>query len=214
MSYCGESKSPPTPLLQRGGQHGFVGGEAISRRIPVSPVTTLSTEDLPPLKKGGRGGFAVLAYSLRRIARPLSLALLLTLSFAAPLTAQPANDPVPLSFNDSGEERRFHALVAELRCVMCQNQSLADSNAQIAHDLRREVLELMRQGKNDAQIKDFLVARYGEFVLYRPQVESKTWLLWFGPALLLLAGGFVVARIVRQRSAASTPAPNDDEQEW
>ncbi|MGJ7901501.1 cytochrome c-type biogenesis protein [Lysobacter sp. 1R34A] len=144
----------------------------------------------------------------------VAFALLLTLSIAAPLTAQPANDPVPLSFNDSGEERRFHALVAELRCVMCQNQSLADSNAQIAHDLRREVLDLMRQGKDDAEIKQFLVARYGEFVLYRPQVDSKTWLLWFGPALLLAVGGFVVARIVRQRSAASTPAPNDDEQEW
>lgn len=149
-----------------------------------------------------------------RLLRPLSFALLLTLALAGPTSAQPANDPVPLSFNDNGEERRFHALVAELRCVMCQNQSLADSNAQIAHDLRREVLGLMRQGKDDAQIKDFLVARYGEFVLYRPQVESKTWLLWFGPALVLLAGGFVVARIVRQRSAASTPAPADDEQEW
>ncbi|ALN63614.1 cytochrome C biogenesis family protein [Lysobacter antibioticus] len=149
-----------------------------------------------------------------RLLRPLLFALLLPLALAAPLAAQPASDPVPLSFNDSGEERRFHALVAELRCVMCQNQSLADSNAQIAQDLRREVLELMRQGKDDTEIKDFLVARYGEFVLYRPQVESKTWLLWFGPALVLLAGGFVVARIVRQRSAASTPAPADDEQEW
>ena len=142
--------------------------------------------------------------------------LSLGLGLAAPLAAQPANDPAPLSFAGDAEERRFHVLVAELRCVMCQNQSLADSNAQIAHDLRREVLQLMRQGKSDAEIKDFLVARYGEFVLYRPQVESKTWLLWFGPALLLLAGGFAVARIVRARAAAARPADTrvDEEQEW
>jgi cytochrome c-type biogenesis protein CcmH len=105
---------------------------------------------------------------------------------------------------------------------MCQNQSLADSNAQIAHDLRREVLQLMRQGKSDGQVKQFLVARYGEFVLYQPRVEAKTWLLWFGPSLLLLAGGFVVARVVRRHAAAggasgdSTPGNNtpEDSQEW
>ncbi|UHQ25206.1 cytochrome c-type biogenesis protein CcmH [Lysobacter sp. 5GHs7-4] len=144
---------------------------------------------------------------------------LLTLAFAAPLAAQPANDPAPLQFRDRAEETRFHALVAELRCVMCQNQSLADSNAQIAHDLRREVLTLMRQGQDDRQIKQFLVARYGEFVLYRPQMESKTWLLWFGPALVLLAGGFAVAGIVRSRARAASaqraPADgNDDNEEW
>jgi cytochrome c-type biogenesis protein CcmH len=99
---------------------------------------------------------------------------------------------------------------------MCQNNSLAESNAQIAVDLRREVLELMRQGKSDREIKQFLVERYGEFVLYRPQVESKTWLLWFGPALVLLAGGAIVVGAVRRR-ARGTPAArqdNNDEQEW
>jgi len=142
--------------------------------------------------------------------RAIVLALLLLLAAPAAATAQPAGDVAPLQFNDTAEERRFHALVAELRCVMCQNQSLADSNAQIAHDLRHEVLALMRQGKDDRQIKQFLVARYGEFVLYRPQVESSTWLLWFGPALILLAGGTIVAGVVRRRSrgvpAAVTPA--------
>src|SRR3546814_7803940 len=73
-----------------------------------------------------------------------------------------ASDPAPLQFTDRAEEKRFHALVSELRCVMCQNQSLADSNAQIAHDLRREVLNLMREGRSDAEVKQFLVARYGE----------------------------------------------------
>jgi cytochrome c-type biogenesis protein CcmH len=71
----------------------------------------------------------------------------------------------------------------------------------------------MRQGRTDAQIQDALVARYGEFVLYKPRIEEKTWLLWFGPALLLLAGGFVVARVVR-RHAGDKTIPADDQQEW
>jgi len=132
---------------------------------------------------------------------------------AAPAVAQPAGDPAPLQYRDATEEARFHALTAELRCVQCQNQSLADSNAQIAHDLRREVLDLMHEGRSDAQIKQFLVERYGEFVLYRPQVESRTWLLWFGPLVLLLAGAGVVAMIVRRRGAA-VPASTEEPQEW
>jgi cytochrome c-type biogenesis protein CcmH len=139
------------------------------------------------------------------------LAALMLLSISA--LAQPAEPEAPPKFTSATEEKHFHALVSELRCVMCQNQSLADSNAQIARELRREVLELMRQGKSDREIKEFLVARYGEFVLYRPQVESKTWLLWFGPALVLLAGGFLVAGIVRRRTRTTT-AMTDDDQEW
>ncbi|CEM58110.1 cytochrome c-type biogenesis protein [Xanthomonas campestris] len=127
--------------------------------------------------------------------------------------AQPMGDPSPLQYRSAAEEARFHALTAELRCVQCQNQSLADSNAQIAQDLRREVLALMHEGGNDAQIRQFLVARYGEFVLYRPQVESRTWLLWFGPLLVLLLGGTAVALVVRRRSAAA-PTTSVDEQEW
>ncbi|MCC8361754.1 cytochrome c-type biogenesis protein CcmH [Lysobacter sp. A6] len=130
-----------------------------------------------------------------------------------PAQAQVGTDVAPLQFQDKAEEARFHALVAELRCVMCQNQSLADSNAQIAYDLRREVLDLMREGRSDAEIKEFLVARYGEFVLYRPRMEATTWLLWLGPALLLLAGGFVIARIVRKR-ATTTPVAEEPDQEW
>ena len=142
------------------------------------------------------------------------LALWLVLAGAMlPASAQPASDPTPLAYRDAAEEARFHALAAELRCVQCQNQSLADSNAQIAHDLRREVLDLMHQGRSDAQIKQFLVERYGEFVLYRPQVESRTWLLWFGPALLLLAGAAVIATLVRRRARALPPAA-DEPQEW
>ena len=143
----------------------------------------------------------------------LALCALLALA-TVPLQAmaQANADPAPLQFTDTAEERRFHDLVAELRCVMCQNQSLADSDAQIAHDLRREVLELMQSGRSDDEIKDFLVARYGEFVLYRPELKSNTWLLWFGPALVLLAGGAAVVLAVRRRGARVVP--EDDGQEW
>ena len=143
----------------------------------------------------------------------LSLCAFLALA-TVPLQAmaQANADPAPLQFTDTAEERRFHDLVAELRCVMCQNQSLADSDAQIAHDLRREVLELMQSGRSDDEIKDFLVARYGEFVLYRPELKSNTWLLWFGPVLVLLAGGVAVVLAVRRRGARVVP--EDDGQEW
>ncbi len=129
----------------------------------------------------------------------------------APLWAQ-SSDPTPLQFRDDAEEARFHRLTAELRCVMCQNQSLADSNAQIAHDLRREVLDLMREGRSDAQIKQFLVDRYGEFVLYKPEMSGH-WLLWSAPVALVLMGGVVVMLVVRRRSARATPV-TEDEQEW
>ncbi|MFT3896347.1 MAG: cytochrome c-type biogenesis protein CcmH [Thermomonas sp.] len=140
--------------------------------------------------------------------------LLLSLLLFAPFSifAQPAKPDAPLQFRDAAEEARFHALASELRCVMCQNQSLADSNAQIARDLRGEVLRLMREGRTDAQIEQFLVARYGEFVLYKPRVEASTWLLWFGPALVLVAGGALVLAIVRRRSRAAVA--NDETQEW
>ncbi|MDR6672689.1 cytochrome c-type biogenesis protein [Xanthomonas sp. 1678] len=142
------------------------------------------------------------------------LVLLVLLACAAHAGAQPASDPTPLAYRSAAEEARFHALTAELRCVQCQNQSLADSHAQIALDLRREVLQLMQQGKSDAQIKRFLVDRYGEFVLYRPQVESRTWLLWFGPLALLGAGALLLVWVVRRRAPADAAPPAQDEQEW
>jgi len=118
--------------------------------------------------------------------------------------AQTITDPTPLSFQTPSEEQRFHALVSELRCVQCQNQSLADSNAQIARDLRREVLELMQQGRSDGEIKAFLVQRYGEFVLYRPPFAAHTWLLWLAPALVMIAGALVIIRIAHRRARALT----------
>jgi cytochrome c-type biogenesis protein CcmH len=143
----------------------------------------------------------------------MRILLALLLAFAmAPAFAQKATDPAPLRFRDTAEETRFHDLVAELRCVMCQNQSLADSNAQIAVDLRHEVLGLMREGRSDPEVRDFLVARYGEFVLYRPRVSGTTWLLWFGPLLFAMGGGIVVWRLLRR--SRNAPPADDETQEW
>ncbi len=110
-------------------------------------------------------------------------------------------------------ETRARELSRELRCMVCQNQSIDDSDAPLARDLRLLVRERIAAGDSDAQVLDFLVARYGEFVLYKPRIETRTWLLWFGPAVLVLLGGVVIARIVRGRSAGRV-VPVDDGQEW
>jgi cytochrome c-type biogenesis protein CcmH len=102
-------------------------------------------------------------------------------------------------FNDEVTEIRYKTLVKELRCPKCQNQNLADSNSPIATDLRREVFQLLERGKSDGEIINFMVQRYGEFVLYRPQVSSLTYVLWFGPALLLFIGVIVVVQILRKK---------------
>ena len=139
--------------------------------------------------------------------------LLLGLWLPLAAIAQVKGDVAPPVFRDGFEEQRFRQLTHELRCVMCQNQSLADSNAEIARDLRNEVLVLMRQGKTDAEIRDFMVSRYGEFVLYKPRLGGGTMLLWFGPLLLVLAGGALVWVLVK-RGSRSASVPVDDKQEW
>lgn len=102
-------------------------------------------------------------------------------------------------FQDEVTKIRFQALTKELRCPKCQNQNLADSNSPIAADLRREVYNLLEQNKADSEIVDFMVDRYGEFVLYRPKVNSMTYVLWFGPAILILFGVVVVIFVVRKK---------------
>ena len=100
---------------------------------------------------------------------------------------------------DPALDVRLKKLEEELRCLVCQNQSLADSTAPLAEDLRREVRQLAVAGKSEDEIKQFLVARYGDFVLYRPPVKRTTWLLWFGPFVLLAAGGVIWWLILRRR---------------
>ena len=139
--------------------------------------------------------------------------MLLCLWLPLAALAQVKGDVAPPVFRDGFEEQRFRQLTHELRCVMCQNQSLADSNAEIARDLRHEVLALMRQGKTDAEIRDFMVARYGEFVLYKPRLGGGTLLLWFGPLALVLIGAGLVFMLVR-RGGKRAAIPVDDKQEW
>ena len=148
------------------------------------------------------------------MSRLLLAALLWLATLPAFAQANQQADAAPLRFHGAAEEARFHALTLQLRCVMCQNQSLADSNALIALQLRREVLDLMRQGKSDDEIKTYLVQRYGEFVLYKPRFEAGTLLLWLGPALVLLAGAGVVVTLVRRRKGATPQVASDDGQEW
>ncbi|HEX7815437.1 cytochrome c-type biogenesis protein [Dyella sp.] len=136
------------------------------------------------------------------------------LVFTCPLLAQ-AIDPLP--FKDHAEEVRFQQLTRELRCLVCQNENLADSNADLARDLRHEVFDQMQAGKSDAQIKQYLVDRYSDFVLYDPPVKPGTLLLWFGPLAMLLAGAGVVIFTVRKRARAPMPidsATTDQGEDW
>jgi cytochrome c-type biogenesis protein CcmH len=105
-------------------------------------------------------------------------------------------------------QTRLRALSEELRCLVCQNQSLADSNAELALDLKREVERLMTEGKTDAEIKSFLVQRYGDFVLYKPPVQNNTLLLWGGPFALLLVGGIAWRLAQRKSKLASEQNTN------
>ena len=106
--------------------------------------------------------------------------------------------------NNPAVEARLVDISQELRCMVCQNESLASSHAELAEDLRREVRDLIVQGKTDAEIKTFLVDRYGDFVLYRPEVKPLTWVLWFGPFFLLLLAVFAVGAYLRQRKKQVT----------
>ena len=98
-------------------------------------------------------------------------------------------------FRDDAERERYQQLTKELRCPKCQNQDIADSNAPIAADLRREIFRMLGEGQSNQQIIDFMVDRYGDFVRYKPALSGRTWLLWFGPGILL-AGGFVVLAVI------------------
>ena len=102
-------------------------------------------------------------------------------------------------FDSKAEELHFKKLIEELRCLVCQNQSLADSDAELAHDLRAEVYDMIQAGNSDEEIVTFLVARYGDFVLYNPPVKPSTYLLWFGPFVLLLLAAFILLRSIRRQ---------------
>ena len=112
-----------------------------------------------------------------------------------------AGEAMPLA-EDSALEARLKAMSHELRCLVCQNSTLADSSAPLAEDLRKEIRAQMRAGKSDKEVVDYLVARYGDFVRYRPPVNNSTALLWFGPFLLLIIGGFVLYRVLKKHAGS------------
>ena len=113
-----------------------------------------------------------------------------------------ANDE-PVVFENKNLEGRYYLLIEEIRCLVCQNQSLADSNAPLAQDLRNEVFKMIQTNKSNNEIMEFLVERYGDFVLYRPPLKKNTWLLWFGP-FLFLSVGFIVAILIIKKQPRET----------
>ncbi len=138
-------------------------------------------------------------------------AVMLLLIAAAPLFVQ-AKEAAPTDLDPVAKARAV-ALAAELRCLVCQNQTIADSNAELAVDLRREINVQIAAGKTDTDIIDFMVTRYGDFVLYRPPLKSATVLLWFGPGLFILGGIAVLVRMIRARRARlQSDVPLTDEQ--
>jgi cytochrome c-type biogenesis protein CcmH len=124
--------------------------------------------------------------------------MLLLLCLVAPFTSAQVRRERPV-IDDPALEQRLQKLSQELRCLVCQNETLADSRADLAEDLRDEIREQMKAGKSDKEIISFLTARYGQFILYKPQVTPTTYLLWFGPFVLLLAGLAVLFRYIKQR---------------
>ncbi len=171
----------------------------VGHRLPL-------TQPSPPSRRGGRGlrRPALQWLRLPGVAAAFLIVALLTL---VPFAAH-AIDPLP--FKDRAEEVRFQNLTKQLRCLVCQNQDLADSDADLAKDLRKQVFDMMQSGKSDAEIKQYLVARYNDFVLYDPPLKPGTWLLWFAPFVLVLIGAGVVIGILRRRSTQRGAATSSE----
>lgn len=119
-----------------------------------------------------------------------------------------AIDSAP-AFSDPAQQERYERLIHELRCLVCRSETIADSNAFLAADLRRQVREMMAAGKSDQEILRHMVDRYGEYVLYKPPFVARTWLLWGGPVLLLLVGGGVAAFVIARKAKLPDTDPAD-----
>ncbi|MCP4408387.1 MAG: cytochrome c-type biogenesis protein CcmH [Gammaproteobacteria bacterium] len=143
---------------------------------------------------------------MKSILIPLLLPLLLAAGGAQAATLE------SFDFGGAVSEQRFKSLIGELRCMVCQNESLAGSNAELAQDLRNEVYQLMSQGQSDEQIVDFLVTRYSDFVLYNPPLRPSTYLLWFGPFVFLLLAAIVLIYSVSKRSRSPEPQLSNEQQ--
>ena len=121
-----------------------------------------------------------------------------------------ANIYAASSLDDAQVETRLKSLSSELRCLVCQNTTLADSNAPLAEDLRKEIRTLMHEGKSDEEVKAYLVQRYGDFVLYRPPMQANTALLWIGPFIMLLIGAITLFVVLKKRANATETTTGDD----
>ena len=131
----------------------------------------------------------------------------LLLAFAGHALAIDAED----AFADPVLQKRYESINRELRCLVCQNQTIADSNATLAQDLRREVRDMIAAGNTDDEIRDFMIERYGDFVLYRPRMTAGNFLLWAAPVLLLVIGALVLVRVVRRRAQETELEPEGPE---
>ena len=131
--------------------------------------------------------------------------LLLSVLWLSSATAGPVET---FQFKDEATKLRFQLLSKELRCPKCQNQNLADSNSKIAVDLRKNLYNLLQEGKSDQEIIDFMVYRYGDFVLYRPQLKKQTYILWFGPIAILLGFAIGLVFVLRKRSKSKANEAN------
>lgn len=134
----------------------------------------------------------------------------LLLLFAQPLLSATLTE---YQFDDPQKSEEFRQVIEQMRCLVCQNESLAGSNAELAVDLRNEIYDMMKAGQDKGQIVEFMVARYGDFVLYSPPVKPSTYPIWFGPILLFMLGAFVLFRILRRKSQASETELSAEEQE-
>jgi cytochrome c-type biogenesis protein CcmH len=143
----------------------------------------------------------------------LFTATAITFLSAAWLTQAARAADTPLEFRDPAQQMRYQKLLEGLRCLVCQNQTLADSEADLAQDLRQQIYERMNRGESNQEIVDFLVARYGDFVLYQPPLHQNTWILWFGPFVLLMIAVVVLIRVARGRHADPVPGLSDAERE-
>ncbi len=143
----------------------------------------------------------------------VALAVGSALALAVPAHATSAIDPLP--FKNRAEEVRFQKLTGQMRCLVCQDESLANSNAELAQQMRLIVFRKMQQGWSNDRIKQYFVDRYSDYVLYKPPLKPSTWLLWFGPIAILLAGGGAVAVVIRKhRKNAPEFVPDDDTDDW
>ncbi|MCU7835320.1 MAG: cytochrome c-type biogenesis protein CcmH [gamma proteobacterium symbiont of Taylorina sp.] len=136
--------------------------------------------------------------------------LIIFFVFPTASSAGPRGTPKePIVFNNPQIEKDYLELAEELRCLVCQNQNLIDSNAELADDLRREVAKMLKQGKNKEQVTEFMVDRYGDFVLYNPPLKSSTWLLWGGPFVLMFFALFIMLRKINAANSEKNTASSE-----